>query len=55
MAQVHKCQWVVLQVILNIICGSKMEVPLSTVKKSDFEHYIWLRSEGTSLEIRKMV
>lgn len=44
-----------LQVILDIMCGSQMEVPLSIVKKSDLERYIWLRSEGTSLEIKKMV
>jgi hypothetical protein len=45
----------VLQVVLNIMFGSQMEVPLSIVKKSDFEHYIWLRNGSASLEIRKRV
>jgi len=41
------------RLILNIMYGSQMEVPLSIVKKSDFEHYIWIRNGGASLEIRK--
>ena len=45
MTQVHKCQWVVLQVILNIMCGSGMEVPMDSVP-GDSEHYVWLTNGG---------
>jgi hypothetical protein len=36
----------VLQVILNIVCGSRMVKSLGDVT-GDSEHYLWIRNGGT--------